>query len=79
MSTAMTGVKMGSNGQALLKLVVKRSSSLAEPHQINGQEHEMVLGRPAVAIVQCAGVCLMSGSKVKSTINGSDQAVKEHF
>ena len=46
-STAMTGVMRESNRQALLRLVVKLSSSLAGPHQISGQEHEKLLGQLA--------------------------------
>ena len=51
-STATTGVKMESNGLAFLRLVVKRSSSLAGPHQINSQEDEMLLDRLAVVDAQ---------------------------
>ena len=72
----------GVNDQALLRLAVKQSSSLAMPHQISYQEHEMLRGWPAMVAAQRAGAKMGVANGWVNTTRAqisSCQAVKEHF
>ena len=73
---------MESNGQALLRLAVKWSSSLAEQPQTSGQEHETLGGQPAEAAAQRNGANVgVANEWVKGSMAQicRGQAVKEHF
>ena len=62
--------------------MVKRSNSLAGPHQTSGREHETLLGQPAVVSAQRTGAKMgVSIEWVKGSREqiGSGQVVKEIF